>query len=453
MGGGPSLGARKAQPDVTARNIPPSLGAVSSRRAAFMVVVLAAAYFLAFLDRGSLSLFVVPIEQDLHLTDLQMGLLIGLAFGLLYSILGVPFGLLADRTNRRRLVIAGVVCWSLATLISALSTDPLQLFVGRIGVGIGEASLAPAAASMITDAFEPSRRGRAFGVFYLGTSFGSGTASLLGAGVIAFMAGYEWHAPLVGRLEAWQITLLIVAAAGIPIIAAMFAVREPPRFTHKAPPAVAQVFRYMGRHWRLYALIYLSNVLASLMAYAFYPWIPTAIHRAWHTSLAAIGVHLGLMVIVLSGIGIFGSGWIVDRLNLRGVRHAVALIGTLTFILLAVIAAALFRMPTEGLTWTMIGLYILLVHIYAPFALLALSLVTPSAAMAAVSAINFMLTGIFGLSFGPVLVALVSKHLFGGPAGIGDATSAVCACLALSGACTYGLLVKPLKNLEQLPEL
>jgi MFS family permease len=418
-----------------------------------MVVVLAAAYFLAFLDRGSLSLFVVPIEHDLHLTDLQMGLLIGLAFGVLYSILGVPFGVLADRTNRRRLVIAGVSCWSLATLISALASGPVQLFVGRIGIGIGEATLAPAAASMITDAFEPSRRGRAFGVFFLGTSFGAGTASLLGAGVITLMAGYEWRLPLVGGLAAWQVTLLVVAAAGVPIIAAMFGIREPPRLARKAPPAVMRVLRYMARHWRLYTLIFLSNVLASLMAYGFYPWIPTAMHRAWHASLAAIGVRLGLMVIVLSGVGIYGSGWIVDRMNLRGVRHAVAVIGTLTFLVLAVVASLLFRMPTAELTWTMIGLYILLVHIYAPFALLALSLVTPPAAMAAVSAINFMLTGIFGLSFGPVLVALVSKHLFGGPAGIGSATSAVCACLALGGACTYGLLLKPLRNLQALSEL
>lgn len=432
----------------------PAAGAgLSPPRAAFMVAVLAAAYFLAFLDRGSLSLFVVPIEHDLHLTDLQMGLLIGLAFGLLYAVLGVPFGLLADRTNRRRLVIAGVACWSLATLLSALASGPAQLFVGRIGVGIGEATLAPAAASMITDAFLPSQRGRAFGVFYLGTSFGAGTASLLGAGVIALMAGYDVRLPLAGTLAAWQVTLLIVAAAGLPIIAAMTMVREPPRLARKAAPAVASVLRYMGTHWWLYTLILLSNVLASLMAYSFYPWIPTAVHRAWHLSLAAIGIHLGLMIIVLSGTGIYCSGWIVDRLNQRGVRHAVALIGTAAFVALAVIASVLFRMPSAHLTWTVIGLYILLVHIYAPFALLALSMVTPPAAMAAVAAVNFMLTGIFGLSFGPVLVALVSRHFFSGPSGVGDATSAVCTCLALAGAITYGLLVKPLRSLGPLPEL
>ncbi len=427
--------------------------ALDPRRAALMVAVLAAAYFLAFLDRGSLSLFVVPIEHDLHLSDLQMGLLIGLAFGLLYAVLGVPFGVLADRTNRRRLVIAGVSCWSIATLLSALATGPLQLFVGRIGVGIGEATLAPAAASMITDAFDPSRRGRAFGVFYLGTSFGAGTASLLGAGVITLMQGYAWRLPLVGRLEAWQVTLLVVAAAGVPIIAGMFGVPEPPRTSRDARPAVARIVRYMGRHWRVYGLIYLSNVLASLMAYAFYPWVPTAMHRAWHADLSAIGLRLGTMIIVLSGIGIYASGWIVDRMNRRGVRHGVALIGTVTFGFLAVIAAALFHMPTAALTWTMIGLYVLLVHIYAPFALLALSLVTPPAAMAAVSAVNFMLTGIFGLSFGPVLVALVSRHFFAGPAGIGSATSAVCAALALAGLLTYGLLLRPLKHFEPHPDL
>src|SRR6185312_1562487 len=214
----------------------------------------------------SLNLFVVPIEHDLHLTDTEMGLLLGFAFGALYSVLGIPFGLLADRTNRRRLVLAGVACWSLATLISALAASAAQLFIGRIGVGIGEAVLAPAAASMIADAFPPSSRGRAFGVFSLGTTFGAGTASLLGAGVIAAMADRALHLPLLGTLRAWQITLLLVALAGIPIIAAMTAVREPPRIAPASGPHIRPVLRYLGRHWPLYVLIYLTNVLASLMA-------------------------------------------------------------------------------------------------------------------------------------------------------------------------------------------
>lgn len=452
MSGSPDTGAGTAETAGAARAAG-GPGGGSSRRAAYMVVVLAAAYFLAFLDRQSLSLFVVPIEHDLRLSDAQMGLLLGFAFGLLYSLLGVPFGLLADRTNRRRLVIAGVACWSVATVLSGLAASPVQLFLGRIGVGVGEATLAPAAASMIADAFAPTQRGRAFGVFSLGTTFGSATASLLGAGVITVMAGREFRLPLLGTLHAWQVTLLIVALAGLPIIAAMTAVREPPRPGRKAGPAVAPVFRYMGRHWRLYALIYLTNVLASLMAYSFYPWIPTAMQRIWHLGLASIGVHLGLMVLVLAGTGIYCSGWLVDRLNQRGVRHGVAVIGTVVFVILAAIASAIFQMPSAGLTWVMIGLYILLVHVYFPFALLALSMVTPSAAMAAVSAVNFMLTGILGLSLGPVLVVLVSQRFFAGPAGIGYATSAVCACLALLGALTYALLLKPLRSLAPRPEL
>ncbi len=428
-------------------------GPGSGRRAAYMVVVLAAAYFLAFLDRQSLSLFVVPIEHDLHLSDAQMGLLLGFAFGLLYSLLGVPFGLLADRANRHRLVIGGIACWSVATLLSGLASSPAQLFIGRVGVGIGEATLAPAAASMIADAFSPSHRGRAFGVFSLGTTFGSATASLLGAGVITLMAGRNFHVPLLGTLHAWQITLLIVALAGLPVIAAMTAVHEPPRAGRKAGPGITPVFRYIGRHWRLYALIYLTNVLASLMAYSFYPWIPTAMERTWHLSLASIGVHLGLMILVLSSIGIYGSGWLVDRLTQRGTRNAVAVIGTVVFVILAGIASAIFHMPSAALTWLMIGLYILLVHVYFPFALLALSMVTPSAAMAVVSAVNFMLTGILGLSLGPVLVVLVSQRFFAGPAAIGYATSTVCACLALLGAVTYAGLLKPLRSLASQPEL
>jgi MFS family permease len=427
--------------------IPLGDDAAVSRRALYLVCVLAATYFLAFLDRQSLNLFVIPIEHDLHLTDQQMGLLIGIAFGALYSVLGVPFGLLADRANRRSLVIAGVFCWSISTLISALATGPEQLFVGRIGVGIGEATLAPAAASMITDAIPAAYRGRAFGVFSLGTTFGSGTASLLGAGVITLMMGREFRWPLLGTLHAWQATLLIVALVGVPIIAALLAAQEPARRARTQARGIAPVARHLGRNWRLYALIYLANVLASLMPYSFYPWVPAAMQRTWHLSTATIGVHLGVMVIVLSGVGVFGSGWLVDRFTRRGTQHAVAIVGTLVFGVLACIAFAIFRMPSAALTWALIGLYILLLHIYFPFALLALAMVTPSSAMAAASALNFMLTGILGLSLGPLLVPLVSHRFFPGAAGAGYGISAVGTCLALVGGATYALLWRALRDL------
>jgi MFS family permease len=425
-----------------------------SAHAAYLVGVLSAAYFLAFLDRQSLNLFAVPIEHDLQLTEFEMSLLLGFAFGALYSVLGVPFGLLADQINRRRLVIAGVSCWSLATLISALATSGAQLFIGRLGVGIGEATLAPAAASMIADAFSPAARGRAFGVFALGTTFGSGTASLLGAGVIAAMAGRQLHLPVLGTLEAWQVTLLVVALAGIPIIAAMTAVREPARRASRAAgPHVRLVVRYLGRHWPLYTLIYLTNVLASLMAYAFYPLLPAAMERTWHLSRQTIGVHLGLMIIVLSGIGILLAGWLVDQFTQRGLRHVFAIVGTVVFVILGVIAVNMFRMPGIALTWVVIGLYIFFVHIYFPFSLLALSTVTPLSAMASVSAINFMLTGMLGLSLGPVLVVLVSQHFFTGATATGYAISAVCTSLALLGALAFALLIGPLKRFAPPSEL
>ncbi|HYK26190.1 MAG TPA: MFS transporter [Steroidobacteraceae bacterium] len=424
-----------------------------SAHAAYLVGVLAAAYFLAFLDRQSLNLFAVPIQHDLHLGELELGLLLGFAFGAFYALLGIPFGFLADRVNRRRLVIAGVSCWSVATLVSALATSAPQLFIGRFGVGIGEATLAPAAASMIADAFPPSSRGRAFGVFALGTTFGSGAASLLGAGVIAAMADRALHLPLLGTLQAWQVTLLVVALAGIPIIAAMTAVREPPRIARASGPHIRPVLRYLGRHWPLYVLIYLTNVLASLMAYAFYPLLPKAMELTWHVSRQTIGVHLGLMIIVLSGVGIYLAGWLVDRFTERGLRHAFAIVGTVVFVILAAIAGVMFRMPGVELTWIVIGLYIFFVHIYFPFSLLALTVVTPLSAMASVSAINFTLTGLLGLSLGPLLVTLVSQHFFTGPTATGHAISAVCTSLALLGALAFALLIAPLKRFGPVAEL
>jgi MFS family permease len=425
---------------------PETRPATVSRRHWYMVGVLTAAYFLSFLDRSSLSLLVGPIEHDLNLSDLQMSLLLGLAFGTLYAFLGIPFGVLADRINRRNLAIGGVGFWSVSTLIAGLASTYGQLFIGRIGVGVGEATLAPAAASMINDGFPTYQRGRAFSVFSIGTSLGAGCASLLGGAVIALVkTSAPVHVPLLGALHAWQIVLVIISLIGVPVIIAMLGVREPARTARGiAAPRLSETLGYMRRHWRLFVPLYVTNVIGALMPYSFYPWVPTAMIRLWHIERSSVGFILGLMVIFLSGFGIFVAGAVVDRLRSGGRHNAIAVIGTSCFLVLAVTAACMFMMPSAATTWLVIGVYIMLVHIYFPIALLGLSMIAPPSMMATVSAINFMLTGIIGLSLGPTLVVLVAKF-YAGPAAIAWGISTVCGGLALLGALTFATLIKPLR--------
>lgn len=150
------------------------------------VTILMIAYVLSFIDRQILNLLVEPIRRDLVISDTQMSLLMGLSFALFYTICGIPLGRLADTSNRRGLIAIGVLFWSAATAACGMAKLYWQFLICRIGVGVGEAALSPAAYSLIADSFPPERRATAISVYSMGVYLGSGIAFLLGGLVIQF---------------------------------------------------------------------------------------------------------------------------------------------------------------------------------------------------------------------------------------------------------------------------
>ena len=151
-------------------------------------------YVFSFIDRQIIALLVDPIKRDMNVTDTQIGLLQGISFALFYCFLGVPIGMLADRSNRKKIIAVGVVVWSVMASLCGLAKNFTQLFMARIGVGVGEAALSPAAYSMITDSFPKEKLGRAFSVYNLGIAIGSGIALLVGL----------WLRPYVLRVRVWR---------------------------------------------------------------------------------------------------------------------------------------------------------------------------------------------------------------------------------------------------------
>ncbi len=154
----------------------------------YMVIVLTLLYVLAFIDRQALVLMVGPIKQALNMTDTQMSMLLGLSFAAFYAVLGLPAGYLVDRISRRRIMGIGVVLWSRMTLSCGLARNYWQLFLGRCGVGIGEAAITPASYSLIRDAFPPESRARAFGLFSAAAFIGQASAVILTGIMIGFVA-------------------------------------------------------------------------------------------------------------------------------------------------------------------------------------------------------------------------------------------------------------------------
>ncbi|HET7333870.1 MAG TPA: MFS transporter, partial [Rhizomicrobium sp.] len=195
-----------------------------------MLVVLLIAYTLSFLDRTLLSLLIAPVKQDLGLSDTGISLLLGFAFALLYTVVGVPLGYLADRTNRRRLIITGIVFWSTMTALCGLAKNFWSLFAARIGVGIGEATLTPAAYSILSDSFPRKRLGRVMAIYSVGLPLGSGLALGLGGVLIDWITSLGPVAlPFLGVLAPWRLSFIFVGVSGLAVVLLMLSVREPKR--------------------------------------------------------------------------------------------------------------------------------------------------------------------------------------------------------------------------------
>ena len=181
----------------------------------YALIVLMICYTLSFIDRQILSLLVGPIKAELGISDKSMALLQGLAFALLYTTLGVPLGYIADTRSRRLLISIGIFFWSLMTTLTAGARTFTTLFMARVGVGVGEATLAPGAFSLITDYFPRHYLGRALSIYAMGIFIGAGMSMLVGGWVVqATLAMPPIDVPVFGLIGSWRLTFLIVGIPG-----------------------------------------------------------------------------------------------------------------------------------------------------------------------------------------------------------------------------------------------
>lgn len=200
-------------------------GYPSSARAWATVAILMVAYVLSFVDRQILNLLVEPIRRDLAINDTQMSLLMGLSFALFYTVCGIPLGRVADTRSRRWLIAVGILFWSAATAACGMAKMYWQFLLCRIGVGVGEAALSPAAYSLIADSFPAERRATAISVYSMGVYLGSGLAFLVGGLVIQFASAQgDVTLPVLGEVRPWQLIFLILGVAGVFFTLLMLAI-------------------------------------------------------------------------------------------------------------------------------------------------------------------------------------------------------------------------------------
>lgn len=309
-----------------------------------MVGLLFLASIVSVIDRQILSVVTDPVRADLGISDLQISLLQGLAFGLFYATMGVWLGLVADRTNRRNLIIFGIILWSLATVGGGLAANFGQFFVSRMLVGLGEASLSPAAISLIADLFPPGKRGRPIGIFLMGQAVAHGIAFSVAGGVLqAAAAGHFLGVPLLGELTPWRLLFVICGLGGALIGLTFFLTREPARGVTAPVKSLGEQARhsvaYLLRNRAQFIGLYLGFAIYFLGAYGAGIWQVVFVSRQYGMSPAQVSLIFGPIAIVFGLAGPMIGGWLVDRVV--GRRGVGGLLRLLSFAPLLAIPSAL----------------------------------------------------------------------------------------------------------------
>ncbi len=401
----------------TARTNPPKAGL---GYAWYVVIILTALYMLSFVDRTILSLLVGSIKRDLGISDTRIGLLQGLSFALFYTVMGLPLGRLADTRSRRNLIAAGVVVWSFFTGLCSFAKSFWSLFVTRIGVGVGEAGLSPAAYSLIADYFPPERLGVPISVYYMGVFLGSSMAMLLGGMVVDTMARiHTVTLPLLGTVASWRVTFLIVGAPGLLGALLVYTIKEPLRKSmlknaqgHAAHLSFAQVFGQMRLRWQSLAGISLAMVFQSMANYALISWGPTYFSRVHGWTAGQSGRALAAILLTAGCGGMFIGGRLSDHWQRRGLDEApmrVMVIGAIGTILLLPIGTLL-----PSIAWTLALLWAGVFTLALPMGISAAALqrIFPNQVRGVVSALYLFILNIGGQSLGPLLPGVFNDYLF-----------------------------------------
>ncbi|MEA2999427.1 MAG: hypothetical protein QOK17_1260 [Sphingomonadales bacterium] len=370
-------------------------------RGRVVLALLLLAYIFNFLDRQILGILAQPIKADLHLTDTQFGAIGGLAFALLYSALGIPLALLADRTRRSAVIAGALAVWSGFTALCGLAAGYGQLFLCRLGVGVGEAGGVAPSYALIADYFPPERRARALAVYSLGIPIGLAAGTLLGA--------------YIAHWVSWRAAFVTMGVAGILLAPAILLfVRDLPKPDRSGPAQapLGEVFPLLARKPSFWLLAFASS-FSSLCGYGLALWTPSVLMRSFGLDLVGTGWFMASVLLIGGTAGVFAGGWLADRLGTRDVRWyarlpAIAWLVTTPCFLLA------FMSPSLTIAWPLLLLPNGLNILWLGPVTTAVQHLAPRRMRSTASASFLLINNLIGLGVGPMLIGAISDHLKAG---------------------------------------
>lgn len=412
----------------------------------FVVVVLMIAYIFSFIDRYIVNLLVEPMKRDLGLSDTKVSLLLGASFAMFYATLGLPIGRLADRHNRKNIITTGIILWSLMTTACGMAKNYGQLFMARIGVGVGEAALSPSAYSMIADYFPKERLATAMSVYSIGIYLGTGLAYIIGGRILEAVAPLGTVVlPVIGQIFSWQLVFFYVGLPGLLIAGLVFLLREPVRrnFAHAdlsvaAQPTFGESVRYLSKNRGLFWWFLAGSALFTVVSYGAGTWMPTYLTRIQHLTPKASSDFVGLISMLCAPVGLVVGGRMADYLSGRGVRGAKLRFCFWSAVVWIPISLAYNAMPTPALTQFALVFFILVMSSNIGVSVAAVQEMVPAQLRSFASALLLFAQNAVGLGLGPTSPALLNDLVFHDDLALGKSL-ALTALVALLGSafCFY----------------
>jgi MFS family permease len=354
------------------------------------------AYIFNYLDRQILAILASGIKADLRLDDSQFGLLAGPPFAILYSVLGIPFAFLADRTSRSRVIAAAVAFWSAFTGLCGTATSFWQFFIFRMGVGIGEAGGVAPSYALIADYFEPRRRSRALAIFSLGVPIGLSLGVLLGA--------------YIANAISWRAAFYAMGIAGVLLAPVMLImVRDVPKAHHPSASPIGQVFPMLAKKPVFWLMAFAAS-FSSLCGYGLATWTPSILERSFHLSLIERGQFMASVVFIGGCSGVFAGGWFADRLGHLD-RGWYARLPAIAWAITAPTFVAGFFAPNLWIAWVLLLIPNALNILWLGPVITAVQHLVPQRMRSTASASFLLINNLIGLGVGPYLIGAISTAL------------------------------------------
>ncbi|MET3762208.1 MFS transporter [Sphingomonas sp. UYEF23] len=412
----------------------------------YVVAVLILAYTLSYVDRSILTLMVAPIRASLHISDVQLSLIQGLAFAVFYTMMGIPIARLIDQRRRTGIVAVGVGVWSIATAACSFANSFGGLFAARIGVGVGEAALSPAAYSMLADQFQGKQLVRALSFYQSAIYIGPAIATLAGGVLLGQLAPLD---TALGHFEPWQQVFVLVGIPGLAVAMLVASLREPARQGASATataPSFPAVLRQVADHRGAYGLLILGLCCQSVMWNGAVAWIPTHFMRTYHWTPGEVAWSYGPVIAIAGTCGGLFGGWLAGRMRENGARDANVRIGIIAAVAALPFIVAAPLMPTAQASLLLVTGFLFCGAMPYGGAAAAFQEITPNRMRGQVSAIYLFWLNLAGIGLGSTLVALVTEQAFGGDLGVSRAISSVAGIAAALSAVTLLCCLAPYRR-------